>query len=497
MYTGRTIPGSILIIDNEREICERLEVFLRQRGYRVASRANASEALECITQESFDLILGDASTPGSSGLRFIDQIKSRRNEAAVVVMSVYATVEQSVEAMQRGAADYITKPFQLHEVAKVIERAILRRRDEAAARRTPPARKSNKGRSLKGARNLERKFDLPIQHSSPDSPGEARAALIGSSQAMKQVFAIIDRIAPMDSSVLITGATGTGKELVAHAIHERSRRAKTPFVDINCSAIPDALVEAELFGHERGTFTGAHETRRGLFEEASGGTIFLDEIDALDLSAQAKLLRVVQERTLRRVGGRENIPIDVRIISATNSDLMGAVAKGRFRADLLFRLRVVPLHMPTLRERQNDIKLLIDHFLRRRTERRETEPRRFSADALNVLLQYPWPGNVRELENAVEYALAIGTTEELGVDDLPSNVFKDTDTHTDPLREYSSGNLPLAEVERRYIIATLQRFGGHQIKTAEALGIDRRTLYRKLHEYELKSHREEKVESLA
>jgi DNA-binding NtrC family response regulator len=476
MYVGRPISGSILIVDNERELSERLEVFLRKRGYRVASSANASEALASITQESFDLILVAAVAPGSPGLQFLDQTRSCRGETAVVVMSAYATVEQGVEAMRRGVADYITKPFQLYEVAKVIERVMERRREDPA-HRTLPARKNNNGRNPREATNLQRKLDSQIEHSSSELPGNARAALIGSSEAMKQLFAIIDRIAPMDSSVLITGATGTGKELVAHAIHERSRRAKAPFVDINCSAIPDTLVEAELFGHQRGTFTGANETRRGLFEEASGGTILLDEVDALDLSAQAKLLRVLQERTLRRVGGRENISIDVRIISATNSDLMAAVAKGRFRADLLFRLRVVPLQIPTLHERGNDIKLLIDHFLRRHTERSGTEHRSFSADALKVLLEYRWPGNVRELENAVEYALAIGTTEELGIDDLPPNVLKNSEIHTDALRAYSSGNLRLAEVERRYIIATLERFGGHQIKTAEALGIDRRTLY--------------------
>jgi DNA-binding NtrC family response regulator len=310
---------------------------------------------------------------------------------------------------------------------------------------------------------------------------------------MKQLLAIIDRIAPRDSSVLITGATGTGKELVAHAIHEQSLRANAPFIDINCSAIPETLLEAELFGHQRGTFTGANETRRGLFEEASGGTIFLDEIDALALPAQAKLLRVVQERTLRRVGGRENIPLDVRIISATNSDLMGAVAQGRFRADLLFRLRVVPLHIPSLIERNNDISLLIDHFLRRHAEKWNTPLRRFSPEAQQVLLAYSWPGNIRELDNAVEYALEIGTSEELGIDDLPFNVLNDS--LINPPKHHVPENLRLAEVERRYIIATLERFGGHQIKTAEALGIDRRTLYRKLQEYGLKSFNEEKFTS--
>jgi DNA-binding NtrC family response regulator len=495
MYPTRPIPGSILVVDDELGLSEKLELFLRKRGYRVASCATGSEALERVTQESFDLILADASAPGPIGLQLLDQIKSRGGNEAVVVLSAYATIDQSVEAMRRGAADYLTKPFELHQIANVVERIMADQRDLTVSK-PEVAAKVTRGRNLSGNRSLQPDMNQSLVQSRSETPAEPKAALIGSSRAMKQLFTIIERIAPMDSSVLITGATGTGKELVARAIHQRSRRAKAPFIDINCSAIPDTLVEAELFGHQRGTFTGAHETRRGLFEEASGGTIFLDEVDALDLSAQAKLLRVLQERTLRRVGGRENIPIDVRIISATNRDLSVAIAEGKFRADLLFRLRVVPLHMPTLKERDDDIKLLVDHFLRRHTERWEMKARRFSAEALAALLEYHWPGNVRELENAVEYALAIGVHEELGLDDLPPNVLTDTEAKKDAFEEYAAKNLPLVEVERRHIISMLQRFGGHHIKTAAALGIDRRTLYRKLQQYKLTSNREENVVSM-
>jgi DNA-binding NtrC family response regulator len=308
--------------------------------------------------------------------------------------------------------------------------------------------------------------------------------LIGRSPLMKRLFTILARVAPTDSSVLITGATGTGKELVARAIHAQSPRRKAPFVDINCSAIPEALLEAELFGHQKGAFTGAHETRRGLIETASGGTLFLDEVDALPLPAQAKLLRVLQERKLRRVGGRENISVDVRVISATNRDLQKAVAEGEFRADLLFRLRVVPLRVPELRERgEEDIRFLVEHFLRHRAERGGQRPRGFSAAAMRALTAYAWPGNVRELENTVEYALAIGDGDLLGLDDLPAEILQREANDCDMLVECLRHGETLAELERRYILSALERCGGHQLKTAALLGIDRRTLYRKLREY--------------
>lgn len=491
MYPSRTIPGSILIVDDELAFRETLEMFLRKRGYRVASSANSSEALERVTQEPFDIVLADAFASGPSGLKLLDQLKARGGNEDIVIMSAYATIDQSVEAMRRGAIDYLTKPFQLYEVANIVERAMSRRR-ESALPKTEVPRKASKAH-LPQPNNREKPDDQEMNGSRPGVSADAKASLIGNSRVMKQLFAIIDRIAPMDSSVLITGETGTGKELVARAIHERSRRSKASFIDINCSAIPNSLVEAELFGHQRGTFTGAHETRRGLFEEASGGTIFLDEIDALDLSAQAKLLRVLQERMLRRVGGRENIGINVRIIAATNRNLTAAVAEGTFRADLLFRLRVIPLHMPLLRERDNDIALLVDHFLRHYTERWGMTERQFSAQATRALLDYYWPGNVRELENAVEYALAIGADKELGLDDLPPDILKGEESNKDVFKEYTSSNLPLFEVERRYIISMLERFEGHQIKTAAALGIDRRTLYRKLQQYKLTSNSEETV----
>jgi len=313
--------------------------------------------------------------------------------------------------------------------------------------------------------------------------------LIGRSPSMLRLFSLIERIAPTDSSTLIMGATGTGKELVARALHQRSPRHRAPFVDINCSAIPDTLLESELFGHQRGTFTGAHETRRGLFEEADGGTIFLDEVHSLSMPSQAKLLRVLQERSLRRVGGRENIPFNARIIAAANSDLQAAVAEGTFRADLLFRLRVMPLHVPELHERgEEDTLLLVEHFLQKHAKRYGLMPRHFATNASGVLRAYQWPGNVRELENAVEYALAVGVDDELNLVDLPPEVLKGAAESYDVIRENVTCQAPLAEIERRYILYMFDSFGENQVKAATALGINRRTLYRKLKEYSAIKH---------
>ena len=327
----------------------------------------------------------------------------------------------------------------------------------------------------------------------PTRPRTSRTpTLIGESPVMKKLFSVIERVAPTDASVLITGATGTGKELAARAIHDLSPRRNNAFVDINCSAIPETLIEAELFGHQRGTFTGAHENRSGLFEKASGGTLFLDEVDALNLSAQAKLLRVLQERTVRRIGARANIAIDVRIISATNCDLAQAVAEGRFRPDLYYRLRVLPLQLPELCTRGNDVDLLVEHFLRLKTERMgQEEVRHFTPEAMSALREYPWPGNVRELENAIEYSLAIGMEEELGMADLPieiaDHVASDINDFRSVLEAYMNDTVPLAEIEKRYILTVLQQFGGNQVRAAAALGIDRSKLYRRLRQYGVKA----------
>jgi DNA-binding NtrC family response regulator len=298
---------------------------------------------------------------------------------------------------------------------------------------------------------------------------------------MQQLYEIIKRIAARrDASALIIGSTGTGKELVARAIHYNSDRKNAPFVPIDCSAIPEALLESELFGHQKGAFTGAHETRRGLIEEAQGGTVFLDEINSLSQNLQVKLLRVLQERVVRRVGGRESIPIDIRLVSASSQDLEDAIKRGEFRQDLFYRLNVVPVRLPDLKDRREDIPLLAQHFLQQFAQQQGDPPRRFSNEAMRILMGHSWPGNVRELENAVEHALTMGAGDTLTANDLPSGV---TAPERDVVEEALLDNASLEEIERRYILRVMEKMEGHQVKTAQVLGIDRRTLYRRLRQY--------------
>ena len=374
----------------------------------------------------------------------------------------------------------------------VTDQTLLKKAEERAL----PARNNANGNASTSARRVNRTAeakisDLSNQPTIDDSltprVKSRHRVLVGTSPVMKKLFTTIDRVAATDNSVLIAGQTGTGKELVARAIHNKSRRANGPFIDLNCSAIPETLIEAELFGHQRGTFTGAHENRVGLFEAASGGTLFLDEVDALPLAAQAKLLRVIQERRIRRVGGRTNIDVDVRIISATNSDLSTAINEGRFRADLFYRLRVFPVSVPALSQRGGDVEILIEYFLQRHADLYGTSLKSFTPNAMNALLRYSWPGNVRELESAVEYALAIGTEEELSIEDLPTE-FSAADAGTGgAVADFGTKGAPLAEIEKRYILSVLEQFDGNQVRAAAALGIDRSKLYRRLKQYGVKA----------
>lgn len=453
MKQTASMGNKVLVVEDDMHLRETLTSFLTRLGYDVVSAHDGRESLEIVESVTPDLVLTDINMPGLDGLALLAEIKQRSPLTIVIMMTAFSSIDSAVEAMRRGAEDYLSKPLQLADVQMSIERALERHQ------------------LRKRVAQLETQVSERYQFSQ----------IIGKSPAMQRVFHIIERVAPTNTTVLIQGRTGTGKELVARALHFNSPRVQKPLVDINCGALPDQLVESELFGHQKGAFTGANETKKGLFETAHGGTLFLDEVQALKPELQAKLLRALQERVIRRVGGRENIEVDVRVIAATNQDIAEWVKKGEFREDLYYRLNVVNIYLPDLRERREDISLLIDHFLK--IHAADQAPRRFSNEAMRLLSGYDWPGNVRELQNAVEYALAIGIEPVLTIADLPPHIGGMVSSKGTP--EPVGEGRTLEEVERRHILRILEETGGNHVRAAEILGIDRRTLYRKLDKYKL------------
>jgi DNA-binding NtrC family response regulator len=424
---------------------------LSQLGYQITTCNTALEACNFLDQHRIKLVLFNDAIRTGVEAEFYELMRFRADENSVIALPMFCGARSAPAT--RSEASHTTHS---------------RLSDASVSPHLPQSKR----------------------RSSLDCPQLNDVTLIGRSAAMKDLLRMIDRIANIDRNVLITGATGTGKELVAREIHSRSGRRKKALVDVNCSAVPETLFEAEFFGHERGTFTGAHETRAGLFELANGGTLFLDEVDTLTLPMQAKLLRVLQERQVRRVGGRENIPVDARIIAATNADLKAAVSRGAYRSDLYFRLRVVPLHLPTLNERRSDIPILVEHFVSRLAVA-GGQKHRFSPEAIEVLTSYSWPGNVRELENVIEYAIAIATGSVLGIEELPADVFEDD---TGSVKNGKPTTVKsLAQVERQHILSTFESCGRHHVRTAALLGIDRRTLYRKLQQYDIEVSLRENV----
>jgi DNA-binding NtrC family response regulator len=443
----------IMVVEDDSGLRDVLAQFLTRLGYQVVIARGGSEALARIDEELPDLILSDISMPDVDGLALLNEVKTRYPDTVVIMMTAFISIDSAIEAVRRGAEDYLSKPLQLSDLQMRIERAL-----EWGAIRSQLTRLEVQVRE-------RYRFDQ----------------IIGRSPPMQRVFQIIERVAPTNATVLISGRTGTGKELVARAIHFNSPRASKPLVDINCGALPEQLVESELFGHQKGAFTGATETKKGLFETANGGTIFLDEVQALKFNVQAKLLRALQEKVIRQVGGRENKEIDVRVIAATNQDIVEAVRKGKFREDLYYRLNVVNIYLPELRERREDIPLLIDHFFKRYADQNNQEARHFSNEAMRLLLGSDWPGNVRELQNAVEHALAIGIEPTLTISDLPPHI--NGLVGKMGVREPVGEARTLDEVERRHILRVLEETNGNHVRAAEVLGIDRRTLYRKLDKY--------------
>ena len=442
----------ILLVEDEPTIAVTLEDEMVAAGHQVEHVADGSEAIRRLREEAFDCVVTDVRLPGADGLAVLQAAKAARPDTEVLVMTAFATVEHAVEAMRLGADDYIQKPFLNEQVVERLEKIARFRSliDENRALRE----------ALRGDKGL---------------PG-----VIGASRRMQDVFKIVRTVATTDASVLIQGESGTGKECIARALHQLSARSDKPFVALSCGALPDTLLETELFGHERGAFTDAGKLRRGRFELADGGTIFLDDIDDMPLQTQVKLLRVIQEREFERVGGEETLRVDIRVISATKVPLIDLVKQGRFREDLYYRLNVVPIDLPPLREREGDVPLLGQHFVRKLSQGRSYT---IKTDVLQAMNSYSWPGNVRELENHVAQAIAMAGSSTVLKKEHLLPVDKTRRAALDPPTELETLREVLVDAERRHLQKVLRAVGGHRTKAASVLGISRKVLWEKLKDY--------------
>ena len=457
-----TTRKRVLVVDDHAAARESVADVLRHAGYEVTGLGSPMEALPCLEQEAFDLVITDLQMPGMDGLEFIRQIRQRRLTTQVLMITGHATISSAVEAMREGAFDYLEKPFDIIQLEELVASAI------------------DRGRLIEP--------DLvtvgSVAGSCESLASDDVLGMIGDSRAMCELRNRIRQVAPTDETVLICGESGTGKELVARAVHSLSRRTTGELVSLNCPALSPQLTESELFGHRRGAFTGADDDRVGRFELAQGGTILLDEISEIDLALQSKLLRVLQERTFERVGCSESVEADVRVIASTNRDLPTEIADGNFRQDLYYRLAVVPIVMPPLRDRGDDVQLLADFFLARAAERLDRPQCQLEDDARQLFSQYNWPGNVRELENIITRACVLNDGSPIGAAELRPWLEQPEQIEGGAAE---SASLPvgtsLEEMERQMIVATLEHYDGHRAKTAAALGIGVRTLSGKLRSY--------------
>lgn len=445
----------ILVVDDDLTHRTMLRTLMTGWGYSIHEADDGSTALEKVNERAYDLILMDIRMIKMSGLEALSEIKAVNPAIPVVIMTAYSSVETAVEALKSGAYDYLTKPLDFDELRLTMSRAM----DHTHLK--------EENRFLR--ESLGNHFDLQN--------------IIGRSPGMLKLLETVAQVAPSEATVLITGASGTGKEMIAGAIHYNSTRKQNPFIKINCAAITETLLESELFGHEKGAFTGAHRRKEGKFRQAHGGTIFLDEISEMSLSMQVKLLRVLQEREVTRVGGEEVIPVDVRVIAATNKDLSEEVGQGRFRDDLYYRLNVVILKVPCLRERKDDIPLLAQHFVEIFSEKNRKQIKGFTPQAMNRLLKYEWPGNVRELMNAVERGVVLARADYLDEEDVPLIHGVESHDRETGWEEPPPTDLPLDEVEKATILNTLESTGGNKSEAARRLGITRKTLHKKLKKY--------------
>jgi DNA-binding NtrC family response regulator len=441
-----TDKARILVAEDDDLTLELLATVLRSAGHDVTAVADGREALDALERAPFDLVVGDVQMPRASGLELLDALGERAPETPLILVTAYANPGAAMDAIARGAADYLAKPV-----------------DVVALRATV-------------ARTLERKR-LAAGNGEPRLAAVEPKTLVGTSPLMLALYKQIAQVAPTDATVLVTGESGAGKELVARVLHARSARAARPFVAVSCCGLAESLLESELFGHERGAFTGAHAQRRGLFESANGGTVFLDEIGDVSLKMQAQLLRVLQEGEIRRVGGDAAVPVDVRVISATNRDLAADIAEGRMRSDLFYRLNVVALHVPPLRQRGDDVATLARHFVDRHAARLGRPVPEIAAETMARLRAHAWPGNVRELENALARAVAMSTRGIVLPEDLPAIV---SGGRREAAAAIDDGWPTLDEIERRYVDRVLERCEGNRTDAANILGVDRRTLQRLL-----------------
>ena len=449
------MEGRVLIVDDDASMAQMLAGALQRQGLHAAWRTSPEEALQVVESESFDCVVTDLNMKGMSGVDLCSRIVAHRPDLPVVVLTAYGSFESAVAAIRAGAYDFVTKPVEPQELVVTLERAMQHR---------------NLRQEVKGLRKeVER-------HT-------GRGEMIGRSPAIKRVWDILDRVASSDATVLVSGESGTGKELVARALHARSARAEGPFVAVNCAAMPETLLESELFGHAKGAFTDAKSSRSGLFVQANGGTLFLDEIGEMPLGMQPKLLRALQERTVRPVGSNQEVPFDVRLVTATNRDIESEVEEGRFREDLFYRVNVVRIEVPALRARGNDVLLLAQHFMECISARTNKRVTTIAPEATEKLLSYSWPGNIRELENAIESAVAMTRGAVITVDDLPEKVREHKGIVLGATEGEGTELLSMEEVERRHIARVLAAVGGNKTQAAQTLGLDRRTLYRKLERY--------------
>lgn len=446
--------ANILIIDDEEAIRDSCSQVLEKEGYAVKGAEDGRTGLQFFKQELFHAVLLDLKLPGLGGMEILSTFHEDNPETPVIIITGYASLESAVEAMKKGAFDYLAKPFSPDALRVIIKKALKSRKILLE--------------NLYLRKELEAKSEFDM--------------VVGKSKAMERVMDIIRRVSPTDSTVLISGESGTGKELIAREIHKHSPRKKGPFVAVDCGALVETLFESELFGHVKGSFTGAHETKHGRFEVAHGGTIFFDEISNISLNIQANLLRVIQEREVTRIGSSKPIKVDVRILAATNENLADAVRKGTFREDLFYRLSVVPVHLPPLRERKEDIALLVQHFLQKYNKRIKKNIASVSEPVIKALIEYDWPGNIRELENTIERAVVLSKGKEIKIEDL---VYHGIRGRSDLWSSLGDEIKTLEDVEKQYIKLVLQHHKGKRSTMAEALGIDRKTLWAKIKKYNL------------